>query len=690
VAGKIKIEGDDEIIITNSSIEANGGDGGEIKIISLNGSVNITESYIQTNGGQGRGGAISVAGLQQTTINAATLEATGQEQGGTILIGNDAKNGRLPFSVYTSIDAQSIITASQLNSTNSNGGFVETSGQTISLLASINAGRGGMWLIDPTNVTISATAGTSSGTDPLQFTNQTNVSALQIQTAINNGTSVEIIVDGTITQSANLSFAPASGVNVSLTYNNRSGTAQAMTLTGTTTNTGAGNLTLNYLASGQIIINGAINSTSTGKSNVIAQSFYASNTTTVATGSNISIANNITTKGGFIALDGTGGSISSTGVITNGSITNGTVVLLAPGVIFNTTTTGTTTVTSATTGGNLAVTTSQNLKPGFGPNGAWYIGGSININSNPSGAAEWGFVFHSYATTYPIAAVGDINITVNNTSTSITASRGVIDITSSLRSYAGAINLIATTTGTTIAVSSSAAITAANGITITGTSGTAATVVNLGSSIITNAAGNITITGNNTAAGGNTGISSTGTITQNANGSNISFISNNIINQTGAIALAANISGTAANITYDTTTGTRASTITSGNVTIGAGTNASAINYVARSSGSALSPGSIGSGTVALPGSITIDNTFGPTSGSPASGFITASNAASLATTTGPGINIAGALTATGIITLNGASNSATGDHSGVIINSGAIAGNAGVSINGVTTNVNA
>jgi hypothetical protein len=34
---------------------------------------------------------------------------------------------------------------------------------------------------------------------------------------------------------------------------------------------------------------------------------------------------------------------------------------------------------------------------------------------------------------------------------------------------------------------------------------------------------------------------------------------------------------------------------------------------------------------------------------------------------------------AKGIITLNGVANSATGDHSGVIINSGAIEGNAGV-----------
>lgn len=206
VAGKITIEGQDKVLIADATIEANGGDGGEIKIISLNGSVNITESYIQTNGGQGRGGAISVAGLQQTTINAATLEATGQEQGGTILIGNDAENGTLPFSVYTSIDAQSIITASQLNSTNSKGGFVETSGQTISLLASINAGRGGMWLIDPTDILIDSTLASTIGSTSSDVTITTGGSSATVVSSGNGN----IYVNSAINKSTGaLTFSPS-------------------------------------------------------------------------------------------------------------------------------------------------------------------------------------------------------------------------------------------------------------------------------------------------------------------------------------------------------------------------------------------------------------------------------------------------------------------------------------------------
>ena len=37
------------------------------------------------------------------------------------------------------------------------GGLIETSGAVLNLLASINAGRGGMWLIDPYDFTIGAT-----------------------------------------------------------------------------------------------------------------------------------------------------------------------------------------------------------------------------------------------------------------------------------------------------------------------------------------------------------------------------------------------------------------------------------------------------------------------------------------------------------------------------------------------------
>jgi hypothetical protein len=284
--GMIAFSGDQMTVASNMA--ANGAtDGGSITLIANNGDLNLQTSIIQTNGSTGRGGSIGASANNNVTITGSVIEATGYKQGGQIKIGNDATKGTLPFALSASLDQYTSLNTTQqdLSLSNQNGGLIETSGQTLSMMASINAGRGGMWLLDPTNVTISTAAGTSTGTNPLTFTNQTNVSATQIQTAINAGTSVQIIADGAITQTANLTFAPASGVNVSLTYDTRTGTAQSITLTGTTTNTGAGNLTLNYLSSGQVIVNGAINSTSTGKINVIAQSFYATNTTI-----NISIA----------------------------------------------------------------------------------------------------------------------------------------------------------------------------------------------------------------------------------------------------------------------------------------------------------------------------------------------------------------------------------------------------------------
>jgi mucin-19 len=64
-------------------------------------------------------------------------------------------------------------------------------------------------------------------------------------------------------------------------------------------------------------------------------------------------------------------------------------------------------------------------------------------------------------------------------------------------------------------------------------------------------------------------------------------------------------------ITYDTTTGNKSSSIVGGALTIAASTSSSAINYLMRSAGSALNPGAIGTSSIALPGTITIDNTFG-------------------------------------------------------------------------------
>ena len=114
---------------------------------------------------------MGISGRVATTLSNTSIFAKGGEQGGTILIGNDAQHGTLPFSQVTSLDALTLIDTS---ATAGRGGHIETSGNTLNLLATINAGRGGMWLIDPWNYTIGTTE------------------ASYIQTALNAGSNVLI------------------------------------------------------------------------------------------------------------------------------------------------------------------------------------------------------------------------------------------------------------------------------------------------------------------------------------------------------------------------------------------------------------------------------------------------------------------------------------------------------------------
>ncbi|WP_189241322.1 beta strand repeat-containing protein, partial [Polynucleobacter asymbioticus] len=144
---------------TQATLLANGTtDGGSITITTQSGDIFSANSMIQTNGSTGRGGSIGLSATNVTQIANSNISANGYSQGGTILIGNDATNGSLPFSMVTTIDEKTTINAAQLdpNPTNQHGGFIETSGHTLNLLATINAGRGGMWLLDPNDYTITS------------------------------------------------------------------------------------------------------------------------------------------------------------------------------------------------------------------------------------------------------------------------------------------------------------------------------------------------------------------------------------------------------------------------------------------------------------------------------------------------------------------------------------------------------
>ena len=159
------------------------------------------------------------------------------------------------------------------------------------------------------------------------------------------------------------------------------------------------------------------------------------------------------------------------------------------------------------------------------------------------------------------------------------------------------------------------------------------------------------VVGNNSNQAG-TGISiSQGSIANNAVGGSITFRSNNNISQNGAITMVSNPGTTAAVLTYDVSTGNSTSSIVAGSLTI-TGTNTGPIDYNLFAAGAQLIPGAI-----SVPGTITLDNTYGGTSGvggAPTSGYITASNL-SLATTN-IGIVVNSALSANRGVVIRGAS----------------------------------
>jgi hypothetical protein len=289
------------------------------------------------------------------------------------------------------------------------------------------------------------------------------------------------------------------------------------------------------------------------------------------------------------------------------------------------------TITGALTAGTLAGTTGVTVNAVANGSGIGFTQGANAISSSAGGVTitvngQTGTGYSSAlgnitATAQPIT-ITTVNTTAAGISTTGAISGGVISLTSTQ----------STPTATAVPVTATGKITS-NSLIVTGTGGASTTIVSLGVIEINLGGGNILVTANNANPGSAIGITQTGNITNNAAGSNISFISNNKINQVGAITLAANTGSPSANVLYDTTSGNKDSSIVSGALTYTAATG-TVINYVAKSAGSAISNGAIGTLNARLPGTVTLDNTFGCATApcTKVSGFITNTNALNLAT----------------------------------------------------------
>ncbi|MBU3578129.1 MBG domain-containing protein [Polynucleobacter sp. UK-Kesae-W10] len=362
----------------------------------------------------------------------------------------------------------------------------------------------------------------------------------------------------------------------------------------------------------------------------------------VYAGGNLNVQNAVLDTNNYAIL--ASGAATATGSNAHG-------VMLTSGTTATTISTGpnTGTFTGLKVAGTATVNGTNNTTTGGGY-GVWYGNGGGNYK-----AGTW-------------------NITASNGAT--TTSPAFLMNTGTLTSTVGGITLNASTNSTGAATpvifssSTMVPIVSAGGVninaTVTGTN--QATVVNLGNSTITNASGDIAVTAMDATGGANTGITTSGAITQNANGGNVLFTSNNSISQTGTLTLAANTSGTPSNITYDTRTGNSTSAITTGALSVTAGSTF-AINYTQEASGAALTLNN----AISVPGTITLDNSWGGTNGA-TDHFISETNAGTYAGSggintvsltagsLGSGINIYGTSTATAVTIATAASlNSASG-----------------------------
>lgn len=303
----------------NGSIRLDGG---------ASGTVQVSGTLDASGTAQGQtGGSIKVLGSTVSVAN-ATIDASGDKGGGTVLVGGNYQGkGPEPNAITTTVASDAIIKADALTAGDGgtvivwadnvtkaygtitaqggtqggNGGLVETSGHLldvdgIRVSTAAQQGMTGNWLLDPYNVTIGDSA---SGTvvvsdDPSSLTKTyspsttSNIKASDISSAL----------------AAN---------NVTITTGS-SGTSDAGVITVSSAITKASGIetTLTLKAADNVIINAPITATS-GKLTV---NLYADNDNGAHDGVGIVLLNNnISTNGGALSF-GNGDTISLNGVTT--------------------------------------------------------------------------------------------------------------------------------------------------------------------------------------------------------------------------------------------------------------------------------------------------------------------------------------------------------------------------------------
>ena len=265
-------------------------EGGDNSVVDVSGTLDASG----TNPG-GVGGRVAILG-NDINLKNATIDASGNNGGGTVLVGGDHQGqGGVRKAARTTVDNNTEITvdakidggggevvvwseevtqfsgkiSARGGSQGGDGGLVETSSKDVLSViegqvdASAEAGTGGTWLLDPRNVTIEDAA-TSGGAfdngDPNTFTPTSDdavVNRNAIELSLNGGTSVTVATTNVGTQDGNISvvdsITKSAGGDATLTFDAENDIIIDSSIT---SSVGALNVTLN--ATNTIDINAAI------------------------------------------------------------------------------------------------------------------------------------------------------------------------------------------------------------------------------------------------------------------------------------------------------------------------------------------------------------------------------------------------------------------------------------------------
>jgi filamentous hemagglutinin family protein len=207
-----------------SMISANNsqGDAGKIYIESKTGTTSVQGILNAQSVQTGRGGDINVLGEQVNVLGQASINTSGINGGGSVLIGGDyqGSNPEIHNAKTTYIEKNTTIKADAIKQGDGgkiiawsdketlvkgnitakggiqggNGGFIETSGhklnvEGIHIDASAPKGINGEWLLDPTNVLIQNSGKGSA--------NSSIITTSTIQTALDSGTNISITTTDT-------------------------------------------------------------------------------------------------------------------------------------------------------------------------------------------------------------------------------------------------------------------------------------------------------------------------------------------------------------------------------------------------------------------------------------------------------------------------------------------------------------